>query len=63
MCSTQITTTNKKNLPVEAADAHNIAPTMKNTVVFDIWNVKPSNLHLIPTDKYSYTNHWKENFQ
>ena len=45
MCSTQITATNKKNLPIDASDDPTIAPTMRNIVVFDI-----------PLDAESYEN-------
>ena len=45
MCSTQITATNKKNLPIDATDYPTIAPTMRNIVVFDI-----------PLDAQSYEN-------
>ena len=45
MCSTQITTTSKKNLTIEATDNPTIAPTMRNIVVFDI-----------PLDAQSYEN-------
>ena len=41
MCSTQITATSKKNLPIDATDS----PTMRNIVVFDI-----------PLDAESYEN-------